>query len=408
MFFSSGSSKNKKGVRSSLAIIIGTAGTHALVYSEARAQAAGNGETKSELNQPEVKNLIELAHDPVPVVEEKSLLRSIRRDIQEIKKKVAGISFDNVTIILSSPWYFSQTRKITMERGEQFIVDKDLIYQLLEEEKNIFLNRASSQFLIPQDDEPELLETAVMRALLNGYETDFFMNKNASQLQLSVYISMSMKKLVNELISVAEDLFGVKKAAVHSSPYILLKSASLMLEIENAGAVIVDIGGEVTDIVIIRDGMIDETLSFGRGLYFILRRIAGALLVTPIEALSYLRAQSSDHVSEKYNPKLQLIIDEAIKEWQQMFYEAIARAAQERMLASRFILIGGGAEFAIFTEAIKSGEWKKFLNKIAAIKIEVLYPNSLRRHMLGEGRFFSGSPALTQLFLAAASSEYFL
>ena len=408
MFFSSRSSKNKKGERVNLAIIIGTAGTHALAYLGSDAVATGNGEINGELSQPEVKNFIELPHDPVPVVEEKSLIRSINRDIRDIKKQLAGVRFDHATIILSSPWYFSQTRKITVERDEQFIVDKELISQLLEEEKNIFLNRALVQFSIPEGDEPELLETAVMQALLNGYETDSFMNKSARQLQLSVYISMSMKKLINELTSIAEDLFGVKKAVVHSSPYILLKSARAVLEISNAGAVIVDIGGEVTDIVIVRDGTIDETLSFGRGLHFILRRVAGALAITSTEALSYLRAQSSEHISEKHDSKLQAIVGDAVKEWQQMFYEAIAKSAELRMLPNRFILIGDGAEFSIFAEAIESGEWKKFIYKIAPIKIEVLYPNALRRHMQGEGRFFAGSPAVTQLFLTAFSPEYIL
>ena len=408
MFFSSSSSKNKKDQLNNLAIIVGTAGTHALVYLDTGTGVTSSGEANGALNQPEVKDLIELAHDPVPVVEEKSLLRSIRRDIQDIKKRTAGVRFDRAIIILSSPWYFSQTRKITVERDEQFVIDKNLVGQLLEEEKNIFLNHASSQFSISEGDEPELLETAIMRALLNGYETDSFMNKNARQLQLSVYISMSMKKLVDELTSAIEDLFGVKKAVIHSSPYILLKSARAVLEIGNAGAVIVDIGGEVTDIAVVRDGIIDETLSFGRGLHFILRRIAGAFAITPTEALSYLRAWSSDHISEKQDPKLKEVVSDAVKEWQQMLYEAIAKSAELGLLPNRFVLVGDGAEFSIFSEAIESGEWKKFLYKIAPIKIEVLYPNSLRRYMQGDGRFFAGSPAVTQLFMSAFSPEYIL
>ncbi|MEK7090115.1 MAG: hypothetical protein AAB930_00855 [Patescibacteria group bacterium] len=390
-----------KSEKRNLVISIGTAGVQALEYSF----PPGGGNRATDVSVPEVMNIIELNHDPLPTVEEKALLRSIRRDLIEIKKQISDARTESVTLILSSPWYFSQSRSVVVERDRPFIVDKPFINQLLDEEKRIFLNRATTQLSIPESDEPELLETSIMSVLLNGYETDSFLGKKVQHLRLSIYMSMTLRSLFNELRSIMEEHFSPKKVIVHSGPYVIFKTAVQILEIGSAGAVIVDIGGEITDIIVIRGGIIAENLSFGRGLHFILRRMSSVISVSPAEALSYLKAYADGHADESQKKKLGAVLSEAMTEWQGMFYQAIAGAARVSLLPNSFMLIGEGAQFNIFSSVIEKGGWEELLYRVSPIKIETLYPKFFRDHLRGGGKQFGGGPASTQLFFAMFSTE---
>lgn len=400
MLFKNKSSEESKNKKSNLAILVGTSVTEALEYI-----VPENVSDPKEDGTPEIINYIELLRDPAPLVDEKALLFGIRRDLEEIRKKSTQSRFGCVTVILNSPWYFSQTRTITVERTEQFRIDKDLINQLLEEERKIFLNRASSQFEISENDSAQLLEMFIMRALLNGYEADSFLEKSARHLRLSTYISMTLASLAHELNSIVEIKLSPQKIILHSSPYVIFKSASEALAVDSAGAVIVDIGGEITDITVMRDGIISETFSFGRGMNFILRRIAGAYSITPAEATTYLRAAAASHMSENHRPKFEDILARAMGEWQKMFYEALKHAAGSRLLPNRFVLAGVGADFATFSDYVKSEEVKAFIYKTAPLSVEALYPKYFRNRLHGDGKYFRGNPSAVLLFLSIFNFE---
>lgn len=400
MLFKNKASRERENKKSNLAILVGTSGTEALEY-----MVSANVSASGEAGIPEIVNYIKLPRDPAPLVEEKSLLFAIRRDLEEIKKKSTQSRFDCVTVILNSPWYFSQTRAITVERTEQFRIDKDLIDQLLKEEGEIFLNRASGQFDVSENDSAQLLEMFIMRALLNGYETNSFLEKSAKHLRLSIYISMTLASLTHELNSIVEVKFSPQKIILHSSPYVIFKSAPEALAVDSAGAVVIDIGGEITDITVMRDGIISETFSFGRGLNFILRRIAGAYSIIPAEAISYLRAAAANQMSENHRPKFEDILARGMSEWRKMFYEAIKHAAGSRLLPNRFILAGVGADFAIFSDYVKSEEVKALIYKTAPLGVEALYPKYFRNRLHGDGKYFRGDPSAVLLFLSMFNFE---
>jgi hypothetical protein len=89
--------------------------------------------------------------------------------------------------------------------------------------------------------------------------------------------------------------------------------------------IFLDIGGELSDIAIVKEGLILETASFPMGRYFLTRKIQKDLDVSAEEAVSLIRVYEDGLADENLIAGLKPILDGAAAEWVKGFRVSLSK-----------------------------------------------------------------------------------
>ena len=196
-----------------------------------------------------------------------------------------------------------------------------------------------------------MFETVLMKSLLNGYEIDQPFGKSAREAEFWVHYSATSKELfdafqtairahrsdaVITFLTMPMAIWGLMKEAIFS---------------EHA-AIIVDIGGELTEVTFIVDGVVVEIVSLPFGVANILIRIAGSERIDMESALSLLKTYTDESLSKEAQKKVRAIIKSEIRNWEQIFERVWQQASRLNMANIRVFFLGGGALVAEMKDVI--------------------------------------------------------
>jgi hypothetical protein len=159
-----------------------------------------------------------------------------------------------------------------------------------------------------------VIETQNVQVKLNGYETAAPEGKTASSLETSVYISIVPQKIAHAVKEKISGFFHNRGVSFYTFSF---SSFAVIRDIffHKKDFFSLDIGGEVTDISIVRDNVLQETRTFPMGKNFLLRKIALGLGASHAEALSYFSMAASKKLTAEEEQKIKKITAEAAKEW---------------------------------------------------------------------------------------------
>jgi cell division ATPase FtsA len=372
MFFSSAKPKLL------LAIDIGATSVRGAVFwahKDARPEIAGIFEAKTKIN-------------------EKANLESLQKDIYGAVKIVLGQvmkstprHLDGVFISLCSPWYFSQTRVLEAERGESFVVTEDFIAKIMRDEESKVISESAVKFGLAKDD-LMVLEKSHMKSFLNGYHVKNIYNKQAKNFRAHVFVSVVMKKMVDELTIIMREILGVQGAHFHTSPHVMY---SVMREAfdANNGFLSIEVGEEITDIMYVRDGFIEEVSSFARGGNFVMRRIASFFKIATEEAESLFRTYEEGRLNSDEEKKLRKIIETAADEWSVFFAKILEHFRSIAGVPESAFVFGSSEIVKLFADAAADKSLARFTMTASPIKVNILVPGALK-----EG-FFKQTKLLT-------------
>ncbi|MBI2610013.1 hypothetical protein HYW53_02445 [Candidatus Giovannonibacteria bacterium] len=287
---------------------------------------------------------------------------NIKSGILEIftffKKNDAKFHVDFAEVILSSPWYLSQTRMVRVKRDYIFTVNEGLVDDLIEEETAAFLKKSVSHLKM-EVRELAVLEKYVMKVFLNGYPAPQPFGKKAQELVLCLYVSICRNEIARELGDLVRHQFPRTRLIINSSPAALFQIFRRKFDPEE-GFIIADIGGEITEITFVSGQVIEEVATFPRGGNFIVRRLASGLGIPVNDALTLLKSRTKGALKEELSEKIKGLIEGASKEWYKFFYETISDIGNEKPLPQSLILIGGAAGIDILKLSSQSEDLSKF------------------------------------------------
>jgi len=97
--------------------------------------------------------------------------------------------------VLSSPWYVSQTRIISLKRNTPFVFNAKLADNLIQKEIKFF----EEEHLAKYGDSVRAIELKNIKTVLNGYETTQPLNKKIKELEMAIFISMSGEQVLKKI-----------------------------------------------------------------------------------------------------------------------------------------------------------------------------------------------------------------
>jgi len=259
---------------------------------------------------------------------------------------------DACLCVFLSPWFLSQTKIINIRREKDFKVTPEFFENLMKTEEESFKGREVTQLR----EGASFVEHEIIKTELNGYYTKSPMGKTVKTIRLHIYMSLatgSVKKKIEE--EVLEN-FGDISLSFRTFPFVALQVLNSTID-NQEGLLLIDIGGEITDISLIRKNCLEEMISFPRGKNFLLRRIASEFKTFPQEASSILQTYLKKHSIKDDAEKISQIIEEVKRDWGNFFEKAIKNISEKGPLPQSLFLMG---DEIIGGQFIKCAEEERF------------------------------------------------
>ncbi len=228
--------------------------------------------------------------------------------IEHIKKaSKPSYHLENASVFMSSPWHISETKVIKLTHEKPMAITKKLIDDLLAtEEKEL-----ETKFEIGKSkDALDTLEQKIVEARLDGYPTSVPVGRNARSLELHLFTSIAQRHTLEFVKKAVRKSLNFSDVSFHTfslASFVALRDTFSQM----ADFLIIQIGGEVSDMTIVKKGQISETVSFPLGhnhLFRALHKICGNHPHCTLEALLAL------HLEQKIESRDKKRVEQAILE----------------------------------------------------------------------------------------------
>ncbi|MBP6883717.1 MAG: hypothetical protein KBC06_00570 [Candidatus Pacebacteria bacterium] len=283
------------------------------------------------------------------------------KSLEIISAKISKSGFGmpkKIFCVLSSPWYASQTRTINMQKNAPFVFNTKLADSLIDKEISLFEEQHLQKYM-DSKDKIVAIELKNMKTMLNGYATDNPYNQKATELQMVMFISMSGEQVlekIKEVVCKNLNCQHIKFSSFAMASYTVARD----MFAHHEDFVLIDIGGEVTDVSIIKKDILTSSTSFPVGPNYIIRGVASELNTSLEEAKSLLSLYKDGHAEEAIENKLEPIIAKLKKEWLQKFQASLMVISNDISIPSTIFVSVDKEMAGFFGETIKSDQLNQY------------------------------------------------
>jgi len=285
-----------------------------------------------------------------------SMFHALDRVLNKIEKSGFGAQ-RKFFCALSSPWYESETKMISVKKDKPFVVTHKILDDLIKKETNLF--RSSVSKAGKMNDESQIIDMKNIQIKLNGYETGDPYGKRAKNIEAALFIGLSSKKVLEAIESKVSRVFHSSKIKFSTFSLSAFSTVrDIFTDIDNF--LLLDITGEVTDITLVKNDVLLETTLFPMGKNFIMRKIASGMNVTPEEVKSLLNISRTSKTDKTTQMRLGGVLHDARKEWLESFTKSIISLSKEVPLPNTIFFTADPDMASWFAESMKKEEFGKF------------------------------------------------
>jgi hypothetical protein len=238
------------------------------------------------------------------------VLEQIARILQKNKRDHELLAADEVCCILAAPYYLSHTTLIHHKNEKEFVVTPHFVDSLLKVEKKASLSAHENELV---GDNATIVHERIIDIKVNGYHVTDPYNRETSDITISAFRT-SIDPAVLEGITTLVRKYTPAKVSVE--PLSLAAFIALRNRIDaESDFLFMTIGSEVSEVSLVRNHALLETVSFPYGKYSLVRFIAQKLSTTNEDALTRLGLYHDKKLSEPERIKLEPLIKQAQAEW---------------------------------------------------------------------------------------------
>jgi hypothetical protein len=271
--------------------------------------------------------------------------------------------------VLSSPWYASQTRIIDFKKNTPFVFNEKLADDLIKKEIKIFEEEHKLKYN-NIDNKVRTIELKNIKTMLNGYEMSNPLNQKAKELEMVVFVSISGEQALKKIEDAIGKYFHSKQIRFSSFVMSFFTVVRDMYP-KQENFLLVDIGGEVTDISMIKKSTLRESMSFPLGRNFLTRGVAKDLNCSLGEANSFISLFKDGHAEESIAKKLTLILNKLRTEWLKNFQDSLANISKDISIPSTIYIAIDKDLVDFFSETIKTEQFSQYT--LTESKFEVIF-----------------------------------
>lgn len=265
---------------------------------------------------------------------------------------------------------FSTTVRVTRKNPADDINEKEIleVKKKIEEVALVQAQREYSRLKGCNEIDLELINSDITIFKVDGFfvsEPIGFKGKVIETTLFTAFAPLNHLKLLQQLASG----IGLNLITVSSNMYALVKNLSKDEPSEFNG-IIVDIGGDSTDIAVVFSGGILATRTISVGGRTFTRRIANLLDWTFAEAENKKLMYSDGKLTEEETNKVGGVIDETIEAWLSALNLALLDIEGVKTFPSKLYLTGGASYMTGLDEMLEEEDWKKNIPMRQHLKVK--------------------------------------
>jgi hypothetical protein len=275
-----------------------------------------------------------------------------------------------VFCIVGPHLHASQIRKIKTKYDSSVVISEFLLKNLVVQDIEHFEKKHLD---IGGDSSNSVLEHKIMQLKLNGYETLLPINKHASEIEISVFVSMVPKILINDLSRIITKNLHTNKIDFHSFTFVL-SDVVRSIALDKRGFVAINIEDEISEISVIRDGIVEDIASFPVGVSLLTRIIMDRFSVSHDQAISDLKLFVSGMGTSEMMSKMEEVADRTRMIWSDLFYQTMKKMSYRHLLPDTFYIVTEETCKDIFKEFIKKTDISNLLAANKPPRVECMEP----------------------------------
>lgn len=256
------------------------------------------------------------------------------------KAEESGEKIDFCLISISSLWMVSQTHLIRIRKPEPFIFTSKDFDDALKNKNSLFVKNLKSDFPL---DSFQFTESEIMKFKLNGYEIKGHspFNKKVKSIEIDLYLSIVTNdffKLINEIAYKRLNLSFEKKNLVIKSRAFTVFSALKNFLGPRKPSLVIDLREDISEFVVIKGGLIEETVKINKGYGQIIKMIMDVLNIKYEEALSLFKRFLTSQTENNSKQKILKAVNTAKEDLEKTFLKVIKELNSEHFFASDLLL----------------------------------------------------------------------
>lgn len=250
---------------------------------------------------------------------------------QNNRKKI-----NKVMISFSSPWFLSKTKTIEISNDKEFIITKNFLLDVLSKEIDIYKKELEVEH---GWEYFEVVEKSIIHSKINGYVLDESVGKNTKNFNASLHISVVHNVFLDKVMDTVHKHTHLSKEKVHVNTFPLVTFSVLRDSFtKESDFMFMDITGEITDITLVKDDIIDKTVSIPSGKNFVVRQVAKNLSISTELAESAVKMFLNKKLDEQNTIKVSDILVATEKEWSIYLENALMELSPSLTLPSTLFL----------------------------------------------------------------------
>ncbi len=318
-----------------------------------------------------------------------TLMKEIKtEDFPKLHNKKCGKP-DNALIILSSPWYLSETNTIKMQEPKPFLVTNDL------------MNKATSNIIKAYKGEKNnitVLEQNFLSVIVNGYNITNPIGKKVKDLDVNVFTSYARAESIKKIEDIVSSNFHVHNIHIHSQSLVAF-SAINDLYANLKDYTVIDITSVITEVSIVKENILRDTASFPLGRYSLMQSVFksmnsssnDSILTNPtptdstpstlnsvpssLDATeSLVELYLNNKLDVELGKKVGVAIKSAEKDWLDSFSSVLRQITLGDALPKNVFLFAKHDIAEIFKQFIENEEYQQFALTSGKFEIKIVNP----------------------------------
>ncbi len=278
-----------------------------------------------------------------------------------------------VLFVFSAPWYVSETKLVTIKKDKPFKVTRELLESVLKDEKIAF-----EKSTLPNAEDPEEkivpLEKKIIQIKLNGYETSRPYGKEASEVEVALFLSLIPSDVFMKVKNMVGKFFHY--SSYESASFSLLSYSVARDIFSDINAfMVMNISGEMTDISLVKNGVLLQSYSFPLGRNFLVRSLCEAFDASPEVCLSSISLFLEKKTLTDPEAKIKQTLEATRKEWSVCLEDAFTSLSSTLYLPQTIYVLTEKDLSSFFIETMTSTELGKYTGEGDPFKVVVIDEN---------------------------------
>jgi len=288
----------------------------------------------------------------------KSMLKAFSSTVSSLYHTKSGAP-NKVICVLASPWYSSETRIVKIKKESPFIFTKKLAEELLKKETdNIELDHKKENKTLY--NELEIMDQHIMSVSLNGYKVEEPLGMKTKSVEMNMIVSYSQKFFLDKIRKVISETFH--HTPVSFSSFILASYFAVRDKyISPDSYLLVDVGGEMTEVGIVSKGILKASLSFPFGKKTFFKYMYTKLEIELRDAQELFDLYSEGHLTPGKRKKVEELLKSIEGSWGESLRQSIANLPHILALPSTIFLTADSDLIKWFTQVINN---EKFIQSM--------------------------------------------